>query len=242
MKEPPTDREELINEIETYAAWCNEVITCRNRMQAIESEKFVPEPFADFEEKPQFNDYYLLGFLLFIMTYFADVWWKWNIYPNGFFKGLFLIFGVFVVFAFLWVCSQKPEEPVKRELRYAEWEKNKKEHDAKEAAKYNDILGRYNKEKQLLAELFDSQPETFIPDKYSYPQVLYCISSYLKDYRANTFAEAVNIYITDQQMQAHMNEMRQEIAETKKIAAAASSAASSAAAEARHVYASMSIK
>ena len=176
------------------------------------------------------------------MTYFADVWWKWNIYPNGFFKGLFLIFGVFVVFAFLWVCSQKPEEPVKRELRYAEWEKNKKEHDAKEAAKYNDILGRYNKEKQLLAELFDSQPETFIPDKYSYPQVLYCISSYLKDYRANTFAEAVNIYITDQQMQAHMNEMRQEIAETKKIAAAASSAASSAAAEARHAYASMSIK
>lgn len=242
MKEPPIDREELINEIETYAAWCNEVITCRNRMQAIESEKFVPEPFADFEEKPQFNNYYLLGFLLFIMTYFADVWWKWNIYPNGFFKGIFLIIVVFFVFAILWFRSETPEKPEKRELRYVEWKKNRKEHNAKEAAKYNDILNRYNKEKKLLAKLLDSQPETFIPDKYSYPQVLYCISGYLKDYRANTFAEAVNIYITDQQMQAHMNEMRQEIAETKKIAAAASSAASSAAAEARHAYASMSIK
>ncbi|MBO5604405.1 MAG: hypothetical protein J5915_03365, partial [Acidaminococcaceae bacterium] len=80
------------------------------------------------------------------------------------------------------------------------------------------------------------------PDKYSYPQFLYAISGYLKDYRANTFAEAVNIYITDQQMQTHMNEMRQEIADTKRIAEAARSAANSAAAEARHASASMPIK
>ena len=43
-------------------------------------------------------------------------------------------------------------------------------------------------------------------------------------------------------MQAHMNEMRQEMAETKRIAEAARSAAHSAAAEARHASASMPIK
>ena len=211
-------------------------------MQAADPQKFMSEPFVAFKEDPQCNPVYILVFTLFIITYFADVWWSWNLYPNGFFKGILLIVVVSVVLFVLYCMSETPEDPKKRELRYAEWEKQKKEHDEKEVAKYNDTLSRYNIEKQLLSELFDKQPETFIPDKYSYPQFLYAISGYLKDYRANTFAEAVNIYITDQQMQTHMNEMRQEIADTKRIAEAARSAANSAAAEARHASASMPIK
>ena len=95
-------------------------------MQATDPQKFVSEPLAEFKEDPQCNPFYIMGFLLFIITYFVDVWCDWDLYPNGFFKGILLIVVVSVVLFVLYCMSETPEDPKKRELRHSEWEKQKK--------------------------------------------------------------------------------------------------------------------
>lgn len=258
MKEPPQNREQLIAELDSVAKWYENVEWCDYDLKnCLPPKEFSVQTYPEFDDSKEkhksmsdismnfFFGILLIGYPYFLYTYFSDTFNNRHFYPDGFFVGIaLLVLGLIVIFIIAILVGLvidhfiNPDTPEKEAQRHKQYEENKKAFDEKQriAKQWND--NRYNNSMIRKNRLLKNPPDTFIPKEYQNPRVLRCLIKYIQGYRADSFKDALNLYLHELDMQRMTN----QVEETKQMAIEAKRAANSAAAEARHASASMPIK
>ena len=247
MKELPQNREQLIAEIDTVAKWYEAINECDNNLkQCLPPKDYAIQTYPEFKDSKEkgksLSDFCgaclfgvpLIGYPYFLYTYFSDTFNERHFYPDGFFVGiLILVLGFIVIVlsgAFIGLLVDhiiNPDTPEKEAQRRKQYEENKKAFDEKQrlAKQTNDNC--YNENIYRKNSLLNNPPNTFIPKEYQDPLLLRCLIKYIQDYRADTFKEALNLYLHDLDMQRLSN----PIEYTKQMAIEAMRAGNSATAE-----------
>ena len=226
MKEPPVDREQLIAEIKAVASWKEELIEKNNEVQKSQ----VPH-FQTYEEFIKKYDSEGCGGCLFSFLYFAFfiyAYYKTNLFPDGFFIGILIFIAAIVLLFVLAVVFNG--FIAKNEMKMAEENKDRwlKEYQVKK-----DKYDKDNKEKReqyfhnlsIFEAVRQKKPDTFIPEQYQEPHILRMLVGYIENYRANTFAEAINLYHQEQ----HNREVDEKVDNAVKAAERAAESADRAA-------------
>lgn len=196
MDEPKDIKEKLIAELDSLASLCKTADTIKERIDT------KPKAFREFSEEFERNYatqlFYL--FLLFLISYFYDVYSdNFNLYPNGFFKGIFLIAGVLVVL-FAICCLLMVKEPEEsRKVRFAQYEKEKAEFEKQQEEEHKQELLKYDGIKQQieakLEEIYKTEPGFVIPEDCLHSDAVRKMIQYIQDNKVSTISEACSKYV-----------------------------------------------
>ena len=228
------ERQFLLNSLEICAIWCDKVKAKKDELNSFESGQAPQTPFPEFSENTKYNEYFFLITVIFVLTYIYDVFSKVNIYPDGFFMGILLFVIVLAITIYLYTNSAVPEDPGLRASRYAQWEKDRAEHVKKE----NELQEKYYKTKMTLKSELDDLLKnkqnvlTFVPEGYLDARTIRRLASYVRDRRADSIKEALNLYHQEkaeqerqEQINQRLNQMQQTVEETRRAAYEAEKAA-----------------
>ena len=228
MKEAPADREQLIYELESVAAWDEEMKICSEAITKYKApqDNKLPE-YAEFKEEntktTDLGKFILCVFFFAYLGGFYHIYFHTDFFPNGFFKGILIfIVSLVVGFVLMVLIGMKFEQPLteeEKEKRLKEYQEKKEQFDRENLARKSENDKNYNAYSKRIATLQMNQPDTFIPDQYrNNPQYLRCLAEYIKSYRADSFAEAVNLHATIQHQQRLENSARRQEELARKAA------------------------
>lgn len=203
MKEAPTNREQLINEIEFVADWDEEFAKCSSELQHYIAPQLYDLPEFEEYKEIEYTTTDLGRFLLYLYPFvylgcFYYIYFHTNVFPDGFFKGL-LIFAVVLIIGFILFCVlhmtfKRPSTEEEKEKHFKQYQEKKAVFDKDNLEKKTKNDKNYIIYSRRLEELRLNAPNTFIPQQYrNKPQFLRVLARYIRDYRANSFADALNL-------------------------------------------------
>ncbi|WP_407398878.1 hypothetical protein [Anaerovibrio sp.] len=235
MKEPPVDRAQLIAELKTVASWKEEFIVKENELKKSQ----IPD-FPTYEEFVTKNTSNLSGGCFFMFVFaliyyggFIYTYYKTNLFPDGFLAGVIIFILAFFLGLFLLVilgvkmdgAREKEKEDKDKWHKLYQEKKNRYDVENKEREKI------YFHNLSIFEDVRQRKPDTFIPEQYQEPNILKILIGYIENYRANTFAEAINLYHTEKHDRV-VDEKVDNVAKMAERAAEAADRAASAASSA----------
>lgn len=215
MVEPTNNREQLILEMEQIIDWREKIESCKSQLaNTVEPSKYVMETFQDFSESydahldginKKLSTLWNFGFPIVWFYAFYRAYFHTDLFPNGFVIGVIIFIVVIIAFFYIYIniddLIKLPTSEVERNRRFSKYQDDKKVFEENELKKKTDNESNYNSLNAKLQSLKSNPPSTTIPPQYYVDaDMLKQLVQYVRDYRASSFQDAINLYYREQQM------------------------------------------